>query len=80
MRELSLRLAQRFRGLRQLARPFRDSPFELLVELLELALGSLEHGRFENVPTPVSPREDELVRAHDIQNLRSPGPFERVRA
>src|SRR6267378_6381949 len=53
---------------------------EVVVDLLELALSTLEHGRFENIPTPVSPREDELVRAHDIQDLRSPGPFERVRA
>src|SRR5260370_11846442 len=80
VRELRMRLAQRFRRLPQLARPFCDTSFELLVHLLELGLGSLERGAFENVPTPVSPGEDELVCPHHIQDLSSSAPLKRIRA
>ncbi len=80
VRELPLRLAQRFRGLPQLARPFYDTSFELLIQLVELGLRSLERGGLENFPTAVSPCEDELVCPHHIQDLRSPAHLERVRA
>ena len=55
VRELRLRLAQRFRGQHQLAGPFHDTLFELLIESLDFGLGLLEPGGFDNVPTPVSP-------------------------
>ncbi len=42
--ELCLRLAQGIRSLPQLARSFYDTSFELLIELVELGLGSLERG------------------------------------
>ena len=73
-------LAQCFRGLAQLARPFYDTPFELLIEPVELGLGSLERGGFENVPTPVSPCEDKLVCTHHIQDFMSSARRKRVRA
>ena len=55
VRELRLRLTQRFRRQHQLAGPFYDTLFELLIESLDFGLGLLEPGGFDNVPIPVSP-------------------------
>ena len=60
--------------------PFHYTLFELLIESLDFGLGSLERRGFDNIPTPVSPREDKLVRTHHIQDLRSAAPRKRVRA
>jgi hypothetical protein len=57
MRELRLRLAQRFRGQHQLAGPFHDALFEFLIEPLDFGLGLLVPGGFDDVPTPVPPCE-----------------------
>ena len=54
MSERRLRLAQRFRSPHQLAGPFHDTLFELLIEPLDFGLGLLVPGGFDNVPTPVS--------------------------
>ena len=54
VRKLHLRLAQRFRGQHQLAGPFHDTLFELLIESLDFGLGLLEPSGFDDVPTPVS--------------------------
>src|SRR3982074_823262 len=53
MRELRLRLAQGFRGLQQLAGPFHDTLFELVVQSLDFGLGLLLPGGFFVVPASV---------------------------
>ena len=70
VRELRLRLTQRFRRLHQLVGPFHDTLFEFLIEPLDFGLGSLQRGGFDDVPIPVSPCEDELVCTHHIQDLQ----------
>ena len=78
--EFQLRLLECFRGTYQFSRPFRDPPFELVIELIELGLGSLERGSFDNVPVAVSPCEHELVSTDNVQDLRGPARREGVRA
>jgi hypothetical protein len=80
VREVCLCLTQRFRGLHQLGGPVYDTVFKLLIESLDFGLGSLEGGGFDNVPAPVSPCENKLMRAHHIQDLGSPAPRKRIRA
>ena len=60
--------------------PFVDAFLEFVIEMLEFGLGSLERGGLDNLPIPVSPGEDKLVRPHDIQDLRSAAPRKGVRA
>src|SRR5919201_3198230 len=61
-------------------RPFQDPAFELVIQLVEFGLGSLQRGSFDNVPVPVSPCEHELVSTNNIEDLRGPARREGVRA
>src|SRR5215510_16210465 len=80
VRECRLRLAQCLRGLSELAGPFVDTFFELLIEVRELGLGSLERGAYDDLPIAVSPCEDKLMCTHHIQDLRSSARRKRIGA
>src|ERR1700680_916659 len=65
---------------RQLAGPFEDTLFKVLIQALDFSFSLFVPGGFYNVPAAAPPCYRKLMRSHHIQNFSSTACGERVSA